>query len=184
MDLSLSGLVSGFDWKTFINQIMAVQNAPIDTLNAEKVTNINKNAALNDLTTNVTALQTAVTALNSPTLFTGRQAVSTTSGSTWGMTAAPGTPSGSYTIAVSQLATVAHRDGTSNIGQPMSATDDVSGLTVASLPTTVAITAGTFSVNGQKVTVNATDSLDQVFAAISAATSGASFRSSRRWRRN
>ncbi len=173
MDLSLSGLVSGFDWKTFINQIMAVQNAPINTLNAQKVTNINTNAALNDLTTNVTALQTAVTALNSPTLFTSRLATSTTSGSTWGMTAAPGTSSGSYTIAVSQLATMAQRNGTSNIGQPMSATDVVSGLTVASLPISMAVTAGTFSVNGQKVTVNATDSLSQVFAAISTATSGA-----------
>ncbi|MEO6994233.1 MAG: flagellar filament capping protein FliD, partial [Lacunisphaera sp.] len=137
------------------------------------VTNINKNAALNDLTTNVTALTTAVTALNSPTLFTSRQATSTTSGSTWGLTAAPGTASGSYSIAVSRLATVAHRDGTSGIGQPMSATNDVSGLTVATLPTSQPIGAGTFSVNGQKVTVNATDSLDQVFAAISAATSGA-----------
>ncbi|MEO6993789.1 MAG: flagellar cap protein FliD N-terminal domain-containing protein, partial [Lacunisphaera sp.] len=78
MDYSISGLASGFDWKSFINQIMAVQNAPIDTLNAQKVTNINKNAALNDLTTNVTALTTAVTALNSPTLFTSRQATSTT----------------------------------------------------------------------------------------------------------
>jgi flagellar hook-associated protein 2 len=173
MDFSLSGLVSGFDWKTFINQIMAVQNAPIDKLNAEKVTNINKNASLNDLATNVTALQTAVTALNSPTLFTSRQATSGTSGSTWGLAAAPGTPSGSYSIAVSQLATVAHRDGTSNIGQPMNSTDDVSGLTIATLPTTVPITAGTFSVNGQKVTVNTTDTLDQVFAAISTATSGA-----------
>lgn len=172
MDFSLSGLVSGFDWKTFINQIMAVQNAPIDKLNAEKVTNINKNASLNDLATNVTALQTAVTALNSPTLFTSRQATSGTSGSTWGLAAAPGTPSGSYSIAVSQLATVAHRDGTSNIGQPMNSTDDVSGLTIATLPTTVAITAGTFSVNGQKVTVNTTDTLDQVFAAISTATGG------------
>jgi flagellar hook-associated protein 2 len=172
MDFSLSGLVSGFDWKTFINQIMAVQNAPIDKLNAEKVTNINKNASLNDLATNVTALQTAVTALNSPTLFTSRQATSGTSGSTWGLAAAPGTPSGSYSIAVSQLATVAHRDGTSSVGQPMNSTDDVSGLTIATLPTTVAITAGTFSVNGQKVTVNTTDSLDQVFAAISTATGG------------
>ena len=48
-DLSLSGLASGFDWKTFINQIMAVQNAPINKLNAQKVTNTNKNAALVDV---------------------------------------------------------------------------------------------------------------------------------------
>jgi flagellar hook-associated protein 2 len=172
MDFSLSGLVSGFDWKTFINQIMAVQNAPIDKLNVEKTTNINKTAALGDLTTKLTALQASSTALSAPSLFTGRQAASTTVNSTWGTSAAAGTAAGSYKIAVTQLATVAHLDGTANVGQSLNATDDVSGLTIASLPITAAITAGTFSVNGQKVTVGLTDSLDQVFTAISTATGG------------
>jgi flagellar hook-associated protein 2 len=172
MDFSLSGLVSGFDWKTFINQIMAVQNAPIDKLNQEKVANINKNAALGDLDTKIAALKASSTSLSQPGLFTGRVATSTTVNSTWGSVAGSGTASGSYKIAVTQLATVAHRDGSSNIGQPLNATDDVSGLTIANLPTTAGISAGTFSVNGQKVTVATTDSLDQVFAAISTATGG------------
>src|ERR1700712_530825 len=134
MDLSLSGLVSGFDWKTFINQIMAVQNAPIDKLNVEKTANINKTAALGDLTTKLTALQASATALNAPSLFTGRQAISTTLNSTWVSSAAAATAAGSYKIAVTQLATVAHRDGATNVGQSLSATNDVSGLTIASLP--------------------------------------------------
>ena len=173
MDFSLSGLVSGFDWKTFINQIMAVQNAPIDKLNNEKTTNINKNAALGDLATKLTALQTSSTALNAPGLFTGRQAVSSTANSTWAPSAGAGTAAGSYTIAVTQLATAARRVGTSNAGRVLNATDDVSALTVANLPITAGITAGTFSVNGQKVTVALTDSLSQVFTAISTATGGA-----------
>src|SRR5665213_10238 len=173
MDYSISGLVSGFDWKTFINQIMAVQNAPIDTLNAQKVTNINKNASLADLATDVTTLQTAMTALGDPTLFTSRQVASTTSASTWTLSADPATALGSYQVAVSQVATTAHRDGTSGVGQAMSTTNDVSGLTVANLPIAMAVTAGTFTVNGQQVTIAATDSLDQVFSAISTATGGA-----------
>jgi len=173
VDLSLSGLVSGFDWKTFVNQIMAVQNAPIDKLNLEKTANINKTAALNDLGTKLTALQGSTTALSASTLFTSRTATSTTANSTWSPSAAPGTASGSYKIAVTQLATVAHRDGASDVGQAINATDDVSALTIANLPTAVGVTAGTFSVNGQKVTVALTDSLDQVFTAIATATGGA-----------
>jgi len=173
MDFSLSGLSSGFDWKTFIDQIMAVQNAPIDKLNAEKITNINKSAALVDLNTKVAALQASSTALSSAGLFTGRTAASTTANSTWNPSAAPGTASGSYTIAVSKLATVAHRDGAADVGKALNDTDDVSALTIANLPTKIGIGAGTFSVNGQKVTVSLTDSLDQVFAAISTATGGA-----------
>ncbi|MEI7566864.1 MAG: flagellar cap protein FliD N-terminal domain-containing protein, partial [Opitutaceae bacterium] len=83
MDYSLSGLSSGFDWKTFINQIMAVQNAPIDRLNAEKVTNINRQAALVDLDTKLTALGTAAAALGSADLFSGRIASSATANSSW-----------------------------------------------------------------------------------------------------
>jgi len=173
MDLSVSGLVSNFDWKSFINQIMAVQNAPIDKLNNEKTANINKTAALNDLKTKLTALNTSSTALGAANLFTSRQAVSGTVGSTWNPSAASGTAAGSYSIAVTQLATAARRNGTSGVGKPLNATNNVSGLTIANLPTAVAVSAGTFSVNGQKVTVALTDSLDQVFTAISAATSGA-----------
>src|SRR3954468_2683560 len=173
MDLSVSGLVSNFDWKTFINQIMAVQSAPIDKLNNEKTANINKTAALNDLKTKLTALNTSSTALSATTLFTSRQAASGTSGSTWSPSAAPGTAAGSYSIAVTQLATAARRNGTSGVGKPLNATNDVSALTIANLPTAVAVAAGTFTVNGQKVTVASTDSLDQVFTAISTATSGA-----------
>jgi flagellar hook-associated protein 2 len=73
---------------------------------------------------------------------------------------------------VSQLATAARRDGASDLGAGLSTTNDVSALTVATLPTAAAITAGTFTVNGHKVNVALTDSLDQVFTAISTATGG------------
>lgn len=173
MDFSLSGLASGFDWKTFIDQIMAVQNAPIDRLNAEKTANTNKKASLADLETKITALQSSVGALGAANVFNARKATSATASTTWTPQAAAGTSTGSYQVAVSQLATTARIQGAQNIGAPLNTTDDVSGLTLATLPTTSAVSAGTFSVNGQKVTVALTDSLDQVFSAISTATGGA-----------
>lgn len=173
MDYSLSGLSSGFDWKTFINQIMAVQNAPIDRLNAEKVTNLNRQAALVDLDTKMAALGTAATALGSGDLFSSRLVSSTTPNSSWQATAAGSTAAGSYELTVTQLATTARRQGAAELGQALNSTDDGIGLTLATLPTATAITAGTFTVNGQAVTVALTDTLDQVFTAIAAATSDA-----------
>jgi len=173
MDFSLSGLASGFDWKSFIDQIMAVQNAPIDRIRAQEQTNLAKNTALTDLQTRITSLQNSSKALATPTLFGGRQATSTTANSTWKPLADTGTASGSYQLAVSKLATTARLNGTSDLGLALSTTNDVSALTLATLPTATAVTAGTFTVNGAKVTVALTDSLDQVFTAISTATGGA-----------
>jgi flagellar hook-associated protein 2 len=173
MDLSMSGLASGFDWKTFVDQVIATQRTPITNLNNEKTTNLNKKAALVDLNAKLTALQASTTALANASLFTGRKATSSTANSTWNPVAAAGTPAGSYSIAVTQLATAAHLDGAQHVGKPLNPTNNVTTLTMSSLPTAVAATAGTFSVNGKTVTFALTDSLDQVFTAISTATSGA-----------
>ena len=54
----------------------------------------------------------------------------------------------------------------------MRATDDVSGVTVANIPTAQPITAGVFTVNGQQINVTTSESLDDVFSAISSATGG------------
>jgi flagellar hook-associated protein 2 len=172
MDLSLSGLASGFDWKTFIDQVMAVQQAPITKLNNEKTGNINSNAALVDLGTKLDTLKASVTSLGAADLFTSRKAASTTSGSSWTTAAAAGTPSGVYQIAVSQLASTARRNGAADLGAGLSTTDSVAGLTIATLPTATAVTAGTFTVNGKQVNVATTDTLAQVFTAIATATGG------------
>lgn len=171
--LQLSGLASGFDWKTLVDQLMAAERTPITRLTTEKTTNTSKTTALNELETKLNTLKTSVTALNVDGLFTARKAVSTTANSTWSSIAAAGTATGNYAIAVSQLATFSRRAGASDIGRPLNTTDDVSGLTLANLPTASAVTAGTFTVNGVQVSVALTDSLEQVFDAISTATSGA-----------
>ena len=152
---------------------MAAERIPADKMVTEKTTNNSKNTALTNLQTRLTALQTSATALGSDGLFSSRKATTATLNSTWKPTAATGTATGSYVIDVTRLATASRRTGTSDIGSPLNTTNDVSGLTVANLPIASAVTAGTFSVNGQKVTVALTDSLDQVFTAISTATGGA-----------
>ncbi len=171
-DLSLSGLASGLDWKSLVDQLMQIEAAPITRLQREQATNSSQSSALSGLGTKLTALQTAAQTLKDQSLFSGRTAPSSNTSSTWSLTPGAGTPAGSYQIAVSQLATKARRDGQSDITGGIAATSDVSGVTLATLRTAAVVTAGTFSVNGQKVTVATTDSLQAVFDAISAATGG------------
>lgn len=170
--LQLSGLASNFDWKTVVDQLMQIEHVPADRLTTEKTQNTQKASALAGLDSKLSALQDAATALKEAGLFTSRSASLTTSGSTWSATAAASTTPGTYTLNVTQLATAARRTGATDIAASLASSSDVSGLTLATLPTAAAVKAGTFSVNGAKVTVALTDSLASVFQAISDATGG------------
>jgi flagellar hook-associated protein 2 len=149
---------------------MEVERAPINRLNVEQLRNTQANTALADLGTKLAALQTAATSLKSATLFTGRTAV--LSGTGWSASAGAGTPAGTYSFNVTQLATAARREGGADIGAGLSATNDVSGLTIATLPIGTAVTAGAFTINGARIEVGLADSLQDVFDAIDTATGG------------
>jgi flagellar hook-associated protein 2 len=172
-NLQLSGLASGFDWKSFVDRLMQVERVPIDRLTAEKTRNSSKVSALGNLATRLTALQASATVLGADSAFGLRSATISATGVGWSASASGATATGSYRIAVSQLATPARRDGAANIGAGLSPTANVSGTTLANLPIGNPISAGTFTVNGKAVTVALTDSLDTVFTAISTATGGA-----------
>jgi flagellar hook-associated protein 2 len=171
--IQLSGLISGsFDWQSVVSQLIAIDSTPVTNLQTDESTNNTKISALAQLKSDFTALQTASTGLQADGVFNGVTAASGTPNSTWLATAANGTPAGNYTIAVSNLATPASLSGASNIGSPLSTTADVSALTLATLPTATAPTAGSFTVDGQTVTVALTDTLQDVFDKISTATGG------------
>jgi flagellar hook-associated protein 2 len=171
--LQVAGLASGFDWKSFVDQIIEIERTPANRLAAEKSANSQKANLLGTLGSRLSALQTAAQALKADSTFGQRIATSSLANSTWTLSAGANALAGTYKIAVSQLATAASLKGTADIGAPLNpAGNDVSGLTIANLPIAQAISAGTFTVNGQKVTVALTDSLQDVFDAISSATGG------------
>lgn len=171
--INLSSLISNsFDWTSVVDQLIALDSQPVTRLQDEETTNNNKLSSLSTLGSNLSTLQSAAQSLKSTTVFSSRLAASDDSNSTWNISAANNTPAGAVTLAVSQLATAARRLGTSGISSGLSTGDDVSALTLATLSTATSVTAGTFTVNGKKVTVALTDSLDDVFAKISAATGG------------
>src|SRR5262249_32981059 len=117
------------------------------------------------------AVQTAVQALGDNSVFLGRSA--TISDPSWSVTADSGAALGQHTFNVLSLATKAQVTGATNAGSGISATSDVSGVTLETMNLSAPITAGTFTVNGAQVTIATTDSLQDVFDQISTATGGA-----------
>ena len=168
--LQLSGLASGFDWKSFVDSMMDIERAPITRLEAEKTKNSSQVTQLTTLGGRLTALKTASEALEADGLFTKRAVTGTATGSS--ASAAAGTVAGQYAFNVTQRATAARLEGGMGVASNLAPTADVSGLTLANLPLAAAVSAGTFTVNGRTVTVATTDSLEDVFDAIDAATSG------------
>ncbi len=166
-----SSAYGSFDWQTMVDQLIAVDSTPIKTLQATEATNKQKLSSLAQLEADITTLQDSVRALSDSSLFAHR--TTTASGTGWTVSAADGTANGTYTINVQNLATAAQLSGAADLASPLAPTSDVSGLTLAALPTATAVTAGTFTVNGKIVTVALTDSLQDVFDKISAATGGA-----------
>lgn len=169
-NLQLSGLASGLDWKSLVDQLMEIEAAPITRIEREQTLNSQRSAALKDLGTKMSSLQTAVKNLKDQSLFSGRSVTSGTTGSKWSLSASAGAPTGSYQIAVSQLATKARRDGAANITGGIAATSDVTGVTLATMRTAGVVTSGTFTINGHQITLATTDSLDDVFDRIATAT--------------
>jgi flagellar hook-associated protein 2 len=172
--IQISGLVSNsaFDWKSVVDQLIAADSIPMTGLQTQQTTNTSQVTALGSLKTSLLDLQTSLQNLRSGDMFGARTVLSDNANTSWQSTSASGATLGSYAFAVQQLATKAQIQGTANIGSGLSATSDVSGLTLANLNTATAVTAGVFTVNGQQVTIDTTDSLNDVFNKIATATGG------------
>ena len=172
VSLALSGLASGFDWQSLVTQLIQVERAP-ETLLQQQQTNINnQNIAYGSLVTELSVLKNKADALKDTSLFASRQTqvgdatIASATASTSAMLA-------SYTFDITHLATPSVQQGGNDIAAPLSATNDVSGLVLSDAAFANAVTAGTFTVNGQIVTIATSDTLQQVFDKINTATSGA-----------
>jgi len=172
--IQISGLVanSAFDWKSVVDQLVAADSAPVTTLQNQQTTNTNKITALDSLKSSMLDLQTSLQNLRSGNVFANRTVSSDTANTTWTSSSSAGAPIGSYTFDVQKLATAASISGAGDLAAGLSATDDVSGLTVANLSTAIPVTAGVFTINGQQFTVATTDSLQSVLNNIATATGG------------
>ncbi|HVK59022.1 MAG TPA: flagellar filament capping protein FliD, partial [Candidatus Kapabacteria bacterium] len=171
MDLGVSGLASGFDWRTFVDQMVEVERAPQRTLLMEQGQIETRKNAYSSIKTQLAVFQNRITALKDPALFDSRSS-QVSDEDLASVTASAGAPLGKFTFNFTQLATAARLSGATNIGAPINAANDVSSLVLSDAGFSTAVTAGTFTVNGKQITIATMDTLGQVFDKISTATGG------------
>ena len=170
MELGLSGLASGFDWRTLVNQLADVERSPQKRLRAEQGTLFNRNNAFGSIKTQLSVLKNRTDNLSSNDVLQARKA--TVSDSTiLSATASAGTASGTYAFNVTQLATASKTAGTLGVGANLYSSTNVSSGTLASKGFNPPISAGTITVDGKQITIDPTvDTLKDVFDRIDAAT--------------
>ena len=131
MDLGISGLASGFDWKTLVDQLADVERAPQKRLRNDQATLGERNNAYGSIFTQLSVLKSRVDALKAPTLFEGR--LGKTSDATIATASATaGSALGSYVFNITQLATTSVQRGGTNAGRALHTSNDVSGLVLSS----------------------------------------------------
>ena len=158
-----------------MDKLTDVERIPQQRLRTEQTLGNQRSSILTALSGRMVDLQNSMKALNGETtdVFAARRATLGTANSTWAATAGAATETGTYSFAVTQLATKAQRIGATNAGSALSATADVSGVTIGTMPIGAVITPGDFTINGARIAVASTDSLQTVLDRISTATGGA-----------
>jgi flagellar hook-associated protein 2 len=157
------------DWQTTVQELATAERAPETQWKATQTTINNQNSAFTSIQGDLALLQTDMQSLQDPSLYES-SAATTSNSSVATATAASGTTPGSYAFNISQLATAALITGTSNISQSLSPDGNLSAITVGTAGFATPVTAGTFTVDGNQITLNTTDSLQQVFDNIATAT--------------
>ena len=148
--LQLSGLASGFDWKTFTDSIISAERAPARRYQAEQAKNEDKKSQLSSLGSTLTSLQTAASALASSSVGSARKVVNESSGKTINASVSSSTPLGSYKVQVTQLATASQLTGGA-----------------ASKPG-----SGTLTINSKDITITDAMEIPAIVTAINAAGAG------------
>jgi flagellar hook-associated protein 2 len=153
MGMALSGLASGFDWKSIVDQLIEVSRAPQNRMRRDQATNSQKSSALDEIRGKLASLKTSVAALNSPDSLLKKSATIADKNSNWAATATKDTPAGDYNVELMSQATTTIFKGRQDIGRAVETFSYIGNVKDGSwLGST--ITPGTFTVNGVQISVN------------------------------
>lgn len=167
MGLALSGLASGFDWKSIVDQLIEVSRAPQNRMRVEKSALSTKTSALNEVKGLLSSLKSSLSSLSSAETLQKKSASFRDTTTDWTASADVNAPSGTYQFSFVSEATPSKLLGASNI-----ATQLDSGSPISTLPVGRTITSGTFTVEGVQISINAADTLDDILGNITGATGG------------
>jgi flagellar capping protein FliD len=150
MGMALSGLASGFDWKSIVDQLIEVSRAPQNRMRREQTTNSQKSSALDEIRGKLASLKTSVAALNSPDSLLKKSATIADKNSNWTATATKDTPAGDYNVEMISEATTTVFNGAQGFiaGFP-------DGNLLSQSWMGAPLTLGTFTINGTSISIDA-----------------------------
>jgi flagellar hook-associated protein 2 len=160
----ISGLSSGFDWRSMIDQLISIERQRVDFVSNKKTNQERKLAEWQSFNTKLLALKTAASGLKAPADFNVYKAAMTADSSTvkasdlLSVSVAPTASVGSYTLKVNSLA-AAQKLSSGSFGDPTAALGD--GY------------EGEILINGTAIRIEATDTLASLRDKINQANSGA-----------
>jgi flagellar hook-associated protein 2 len=158
MGMALSGLASGFDWKSIVDQLIEVSRAPQNRMRTEKSANASKSSAINDIKGLLGTLKTSISSLATEESLYKKGVTFKDASTNWKATASKDTPAGEYKFNLISEASASKLSGSSNLVAPLDPTKTIAEISVGRT-----ITApGFFTVNGQRINVASTDTLQKV----------------------
>lgn len=161
----ISGLASGIDWKSMVDQLIAVERRRVSLVENKKTSQLNKLAEWQSFNTRLLALKTSAVALKSPDDFNVYRA---------GMTAEGATSRAADLLSVKTTAAASAGSYSLKINSTAKA-QKLSSASFASVAQALgAACAGEIVINGKTIQVEATDTLAGLRDKINAANTGAS----------
>jgi flagellar hook-associated protein 2 len=161
MGMALSGLASGFDWKSIVDQLIEVSRAPQNRMVKEKSALASKSNAINELKGLVSTFKSSLTTMVSDDALFKKSATFKDSKTNWTASATKATPAGEYKFNLLTPATTSKLMGAGDLVADIDTSVAISDISVGRT-----IKAGYFTVNGEKITIATTDSLDDIFGKI------------------
>jgi len=157
MGMALSGLASGFDWKSIVDQLIEVSRAPQNRMRTEKTSNASKSSAINDIKGLLGTLKTSISSLATEESLFKKGVTFKDTSTNWNAAASKDTPAGEYKFNLISEASASKLSGSSNLVAPLDPTKTIAEISVGRT-----ITAGFFTIKGQRVNVATTDTLQKV----------------------
>jgi flagellar hook-associated protein 2 len=186
MGMALSGLASGFDWKSIVDQLIEVSRAPQSRMKKEQSANSVKTSALNEIKGLLSSLKSSVSSLASTQAIQKKSATFENTSTNWTASANTNASAGTYKFEILSEATASKLDGAVGIASRLDAAFPPGfpiTTPLSSLPIGRTITGGIFTVNGvqihngvnpdtgELIKFTTADSLDTVLNRITALTS-------------
>ena len=145
----MSGIATGYDTAQLIEQLIAVERRPVIALQQKQAKIKTKTDAWKDISSRLSNLRSRAAALKSPSIYNARS-VSSSSDKALAATAGTQASPGTYKVWVDRLATSTVVTGASRLGRDVDLNVKLSDAGFATTPT-----AGTFTINGVQVRIDA-----------------------------